>query len=149
MPQENVPTTSQEVNSEEMAMHFGLPPPEPLYLSGGNISENWKKFKQKFTNYEIATGINKKESATRVVTLLTVIGNDAIDVFNTITWNAEGDDAKIDKVLQKFEEHCEPKKNVSYERYKFFSRAQESGEAIDQYVTVLRKLSVTPVNLEH
>ena len=149
MPQENVPTTSQEVNSEEMAMHFGLPPPEPLDLSGGNISENWKKFKQKFTNYEIATGINKKESATRVVTLLTVIGNDAIDVFNTITWNAEGDDAKIDKVLQKFEEHCEPKKNVSYERNKFFSRAQESGEAIDQYVTVLRKLSVTPVNLEH
>ena len=40
MSQENVPTTSQEVNSQEMAMHFGLPPPEPLDLSGGNISEN-------------------------------------------------------------------------------------------------------------
>ena len=143
MSQENVPTTSQEVNSQEMAMHFGLPPPEPLDLSGGNISENWKKFKQKFTNYEIATGINKKETATRVATLLTVIGNDAIDVFNTITWDAEGDDTKIEKVLQKFEEHCEPKKNVSYERYKFFSRAQESGETIDQYVTILRKLSET------
>ena len=132
MSQENVPTTSQEVNSQEMAMHFGLPPPEPLDLSGGNISENWKKFKQKFTNYEIATGINKKETATRVATLLTVIGNDAIDVFNTITWDAEGDDTKIEKVLQKFEEHCEPKKNVSYERYKFFSRAQESGETITE-----------------
>ena len=141
MSQENVPTTSQEVNSQEVAMH--LPPPEPLDLSGGNISENWKKFKQKFTNYEIVTGINKKESATRVATLLTVIGNDAIDVFNTIAWDAEGDDTKIDKVLQKFEEHCEPKKNVSYERYKIFSRAQESGETIDQYVTVLRKLSET------
>ena len=143
MSQENAPTTSQEVNSQEMAVHFGLPPPEPLDLSGGNISENWKKFKQKFTNYEIATGINKKESATSVATLLTVIGNDAIDVFNTITWDAEGDDTKIDKVIQKFEEHCEPKKNVSYERYKFFSRAQESGKTIDQYVTVLRKLSET------
>ena len=100
MSQENVPTTSQEVNSQEMTMHFGLPPPEPLDLSGGNISENWKKFKQKFTNYEIATGINKKESATRKATLLKVIGNDAIDVFNTITWDAEGDDTKIDKVIQ-------------------------------------------------
>ncbi|XP_068687738.1 uncharacterized protein [Montipora foliosa] len=136
MSQENVPTTSQELNSQEMAMHFGLSPPEPLDLSGGNISENWKKFKQKFTNY-------KKETATRVATLLTVIGNDTIDVFNTITWDVEGDDTKIEKVLQKFEEHCEPKKNVSYERYKFFSRAQESGETIDQYVTVLRKLSET------
>ena len=43
----------------------------------------------------------------------------------------------------KFEEHCEPNKNVSYERYKFFSRAQESGESIDQNVTILRKLCET------
>ena len=85
MSQKNVPTTSQEVNSQQMAMHFGLPPPEPLDLSGGNISKNWKKCKQKFTYYEIATGINKKESAIRVATLLTIIGNDTIDVFNTIT----------------------------------------------------------------
>lgn len=28
-------------------------------------------------------------------------------------------------------------------RYKFFSRAQESDEIIDQYVTVLRKISET------
>ena len=32
---------------------------------------------------------------------------------------------------------------MSYERYKFFSRAQESGETIHQYVTVLRKLGET------
>ena len=115
-----------------MAMHWGLPPPEALDLSGGNISANWKKFKQKYTNYEIATGISSKDSATRVATLLTVIGNDAIDVFNTLTWDEEDIDKKIEKVLLKFEEHCEPKKNVSYDRYKFFSRAQESGESIDQ-----------------
>ena len=132
-----------EENTPEMAMHLGLPPPEALDLSGGNISANWKKFKQKYANYEVATGISSKDSATRVATLLTVIGNDAIDVFNTLTWDEEGDDKKIEKVLLKFEEHCEPKKNVSYERYKFFSRAQESGESIDQYVTILRKLCET------
>ena len=117
-----------------MAFHLGLSSPEPLDPRGGNVSENWKKFKQKYTNYEIATRINTKESATRVATLLTVIGNDAIDVFNTLTWYAEGCDKNIDKVLEKFEEYCEPRKNL-------FSWAQESGETIDQYVTVLRKLS--------
>ena len=137
----NENTHQEDITGDGAAL--GLPPPEPLDLSGGNVSENWRKFKQKYTNYEIATGINTKESATRVATLLTVIGNDAIDVFNTLTWDAEGDDKKIDKVLQKFEEHCEPRKNISYERFKFFSRAQESGETIDQYVTVLRKLSET------
>ena len=96
-----------------------------------------------YANHKIATGISSKDSANRVETLLNVIGNDAIDVFNTLTWDEEGDDKKIEKVLLKFEEHSEPKKNVSYERYKFFSRAQESGESIDQYVTILRKLCET------
>ena len=32
---------------------------------------------------------------------------------------------------------------MNYKRYKFFSRAQESDEIIDQYVTVLRKISET------
>ena len=99
--------------THEMASHLGLPCPETLDLRGGNDSENWKKFKQKKTNYEIATGVNTRESATRVAKLLTVIGNDAIDVFNTLTWDTEGDDKKIDKVLEKLEEDCEPKKNVT------------------------------------
>ena len=47
---------------------------------------------------------------------------------------------KIDKVLEKLKEYYELRKNVTYERYKFFSRAEESGETIDQYVTVLRRL---------
>ena len=122
-----------------MAFHFGLP--SRNHSNCGNVSENLKKFKQKFTNHEIATGINTKESATRVATLLTVIGNDAVDVFNTLPGDEEGDDKKIDKIIEKLEEFCEPRKNISYERYKFFSRAQKSGETIDQYVTVLRKLS--------
>ena len=76
---------------------------------------NWKKFKQKYAKFETAAGISWKDSATRVATLLTAIGNDAIDVFNTLTWGEEGDEKKIQKVPLKFEGHCEPKKNVSYE----------------------------------
>ena len=91
-----------------MAFHFGLP--SRNHSICGNVSENLKKFKQKFTNHEIATGINTKESATRVATLLTVIGNDAVDVFNTLPWDAEGDDKKIDKIIEKLEEFCEQEK---------------------------------------
>ena len=45
--------------------------------------------------------------------------------------------------IEKFQEHREPRKNVNYKRYKFFSRAQESDETIDQYVTELRKMCET------
>ena len=52
--------------------------------------------------------------------------------FFTLAWDAEGDHKKIDKILEEFEEHCDPRKSVSYKRYKFFSRLQESGETIDR-----------------
>ena len=122
-----------------MAMNQGLPPPKSLKLNSGNISTNWKKFKQRYLDYEIATGINEKNNATRVETFLTVDGNEALDVYDTLIWDNEGDDKKIDNVLEEFEEYCEPKKNVSYERYVSFSRAQESNKNIDQYVTTLKK----------
>ena len=59
-----------------MAINFGPTPPQTLDLNSGNVSANWKKFKQKYFNYEIATGISKKGDAIRVATLLTVIGNE-------------------------------------------------------------------------
>ena len=86
-----------EENTPEMVMHLGLLPPEALDLSGGNILAKWKKFKQKYADYEIVTRISSKDSVTRVATLLTVIGNDAIDVFNTLTWDEDGNDKKIEK----------------------------------------------------
>ena len=49
-------------------------PPDPLQLSKGNFSQNWKRFKQKWTNYELATGIFRKEDQVLVATFLTVIG---------------------------------------------------------------------------
>ena len=83
---EEIQQATEDVeNTPDMAMHLGLPPPESLDLSGGNISANWKKFKQRYANYEIATGISSKDSATRVATLLTVIGNDAsLLMFSTL-----------------------------------------------------------------
>ena len=84
-PQLNNGNTSQEdiVITPEIALHLGLPPLEPLDLSRENILESWRKFKQKYANSEFAIGINTKESATRVATLVTVIANNAINVFNT------------------------------------------------------------------
>ncbi|CAH3142510.1 unnamed protein product, partial [Porites lobata] len=44
-------------------------------------------------------------------------------------------------VLQKFAAYCQPLKNVPFERYKFYSRMQESGESYDHYRTALRQLA--------
>ena len=78
----------------------------------------------------------------QVATLLTVIGEEAREVFGTFTdWTNEGDDNKIEPVLQKFAEYCQPRKSVPFERYCFNRRVQESGESYEYYRTALRKLS--------
>ena len=69
-----------------------------------------------------------------MATLLTVVGEEAREVFATFTDCAEGDDEKIASVLEKFAAYCKPRKSVPFERYCFNKRAQESGEPYEQYV---------------
>ena len=73
----------------------------------------------------------------QVATLLTIIGEDARDVYSTFD---ETDNDKIAPVLQKFEEYCQPRKNVPFERYRFNKHAQEAGETYDQYKTFVGRL---------
>ena len=125
-----------------MASGYPLPPPPPLDIHGTQAADNWKKFKRAWTNFSLAIELNKKPEPVQVTTLLTVIGEEAREVFATFTgWAEEGDDAKIVPVLGKFAAYCEPRKSVPFERYRFNKRAQEPGESYEQYRTTLRKLS--------
>ena len=125
-----------------MASGYPLPPPPPLDIHGTQAADNWKKFKRAWTNFSLATELNKKPEPVQVATLLTVIGEEAREVFATFTgWAEEGDDAKIVPVLGKFAAYCEPRKSMPFERYRFNKRAQEPGESYEQYRTTLRKLS--------
>ena len=125
-----------------MASGFNLPPPAPLEIHDQNAAEKWKKFSLAWNSYSLATELNKKSQAVQVATLLTVIGEEARDVYSTFTdWAEEGDQDKISPVLQKFATYCQPRKNVPFERYRFNRRTQDVGESYDQYKTALRKLA--------
>jgi hypothetical protein len=54
-------------NSKERIININLPFPQKLDFRG-NIATNWKRFKRMWTNYEIATGLDKKEGKTRTAT---------------------------------------------------------------------------------
>ena len=89
-----------------------------------------------------SNGPDRKGEAIQVATLLTVIGEEAREVFSTFSdWAAEVDDAKIGPVIDKFEQYCLPCKNVPFERYCFNLRTQEPGETYDQYRTALMKIA--------
>ena len=44
-------------------------------------------------------------------------------------------------MLAKFDEYCEPRTQVIYERYRFNNRKQEPGESIAAYLTELRMIA--------
>ena len=54
---------------------------------------------------------------------------------------SDTDQSKNQPVLQRFAAYCQPLKNVPFERYKFYSTMQESGESYDHYRTALRQLA--------
>ena len=124
-----------------MASGFMLPPPPSLEIHDANAAEKWKKFLLAWNNYSLATKLNNEDEAIQVATLLTVIGEQARDVFKTFQFTREADKQKIQPVLKKFKEYCEPRKNIPFERYLFNKRVQEPGEAYEQYRTELRKIA--------
>ena len=124
------------------AGHYTLLPPSPLEIHSEGAGERWKRFQQAWDNYALATGLSEKGEDVQVATLLTVIGEEACEVDFTFTgWEHVDDHKKIQPVLKKFRQYCEPQKNIPFERYRFNRRCQEAGESYDHYRTALRKLA--------
>ena len=123
------------------ASHGLLTVPQPLEIHDSQAAEKWKRFKRAWANYALAIGLDEKTQKVQVATLLTVIGEEAREVFATLSWPTASDESKINKVLEKFKQYCQPRQNVPFERYRFNRRMQEPGESYDHYRTALLKLA--------
>ena len=116
-----------------------ISPPPSLQLAG-DIAGNWRKWKQRFQLYLQAIGKEDSSSKMKNAILLTVAGNDTIELYNTFTFNAQQQEEdqttpKYDQLIKKMDDYCEPKKNETYERYIFRLRVQIENEPIDQFIT--------------
>ena len=63
-----------------------------------------------------------------------------MEVYNTFVLD-EAEQNIIEPLIEKFEQYCTLKENVTFERHVFNTRSQGPGEIIDSYVTELRKLA--------
>lgn len=106
----------------------------------GNLAENWSKFKQRFMLYLEATEKISKPDKLKVALLLSSMGDECIEIFNTFKLSTE-DSNKFDTVLQNFDSYFEPKKNTVIARYKFFNCVQQENETVDSFVTNLKNLA--------
>ncbi|PIK34001.1 hypothetical protein BSL78_29182 [Apostichopus japonicus] len=102
----------------------------------GNLAENWRK--QMFLLYISASGIAAKTDEVKSAALLHVPGEDAVEIYNSFQWQEAGDEKTLNKLMEKSEEYCAPRKNVTWERHIFNTTNQKQHETIDYYVTELR-----------
>ncbi|KAJ8981588.1 hypothetical protein NQ317_002616 [Molorchus minor] len=113
--------------------------PATLDLNG-NLSENWRRFKQNYSFFMKASEKDSKSSDIKASILLSLAGEEAVELFNTFGLS-EADSLEEEKILDAFEAYCNPKKNVVYERYKFYKRDQLEGENFEQFLAEIKKLS--------
>lgn len=92
-------------------------------------------------NYEIASRCREESKEFRTATLLTCIGQEALEVYDGLAFESEAQKMDIDVILLKLEEFCVGATNEIYERYRFNKRDQEAGESIESYLASLRSLA--------
>jgi hypothetical protein len=106
-------------------------------------SENWKKFLMAFEIYLVASEKDRKSEKLKVNLLLNCAGAEAIEEYSHFVYN-EGESAECFKdICKKFEELCKGERNVIYERLVFNQRNQKEGERMDNFVSELKRLSLT------
>nr|CAI5854601.1 unnamed protein product [Callosobruchus analis] len=59
-------------------------------------------------------------------------------IFNTFAFEADQKRHKLKIVLEKFDKYFLTKRNISYERFNFFTRKQMPTESFEEFVTDLK-----------
>ena len=110
-----------------------LSPPGVLSLDG-YITEKWKRWKQSFDIFSLASSLSGKDAKVQAATFLHVAGPEALEVYNTfspgMTTMTRARSIKSSKILTSIA-------TLKRIRHKFNMRNQQPGESIDQYVTEL------------
>lgn len=132
---------SENQDQKQRKMSDYLNKVEKLKMDG-NLSENWRRFKRYFNIYMSAGELNTKSDETKINLLLNAVGEEAVEVFDTLALTAE-QNRDYNAVLQAFETFCIGKKNIVYERFMFYQRKQKDGEPFDSFLVDIKKLART------
>ena len=91
----------------------------------------------------VASGKINKSDPVKAATFLHIAGPEALEVFNSMTFENAGDEKRLEKLIEQFEAYCIPRKNVTWERHVFSSQTQQPRETVDKYVKNLHNKAKT------
>ena len=113
-----------------------LQQPEPFDFKAPDA---WPKWKRRFEQFRVASGLSTADAEQQVNTLLYSMGEEADDVLSSTNVTAE--ERKVyATVMEKFEGFFKVRKNIIFERARFNRRNQLEGETAEKYITELYRL---------
>lgn len=115
--------------------------PDPLRVTGSDIADNWRRFKDQWLNYVVAADLSDASSEKRAAVFLTCVGSEAYDVFRAMHFASDDDRKQIEHIITGFETFCVGAVNETYERYRFNKRTQDVGERFDVYLGEIRRMA--------
>ena len=136
--EESIPSTSTAGDHSGHSIP-GIRPPQPLNIDS-NVTENWKLFRQKWTNYAIITNLNKHNDQYQVALFLHTLGDEALRVYNGFHFTSSEEYRKVDEILSKFDSFAIGEVNETYERFVFNKRTQKEGESFESFHAAIRTL---------
>ena len=80
----------------------------------------------------LASGAAEKDQSVQCVTLLHMIGEESLDIYNTFTFSQD-EVNKIQPLIQKFDPYFAPKKNITYQRH-LFHTGTKNGRSFDNFL---------------
>ncbi|UYV81592.1 K02A2.6-like [Cordylochernes scorpioides] len=117
-------------------------------LKLSRAAENWRLFKSKWDNYQVATELNKKDNLLIYLPYSVCLSQHSYHslekIVSTYFLNLdlkEDEKNSLPKIIEALNNHFTPQKNAIHEWYIFNTSNQEENEGIDSYTNRLRGLA--------
>jgi len=129
------PPATSGTTTRALMFTSNFPVPAPMNVKGDPVN-NWEFFRQQWTDYEVATGLDQQEQKIRLATFRSLMGKECLQIFLNLKLDAE-QQGNVEACIQALEAYFKPKRNVVYERYQFNMCTQLPEETIDSFVNRL------------
>ena len=129
--------SGEQVRDYQRMAQLRLEPPEPFNF---RTPDDWPRWKRRFEQFRIASGLAGSAAAQQINTFLYCIGEEAEAVLTST--NVTEDERKVyDTVVTKFDGFFKVRRNVIFECARFNRRYQHEGETAEQYIMELYRLA--------
>ena len=111
----------------------------------GNIGEfdpskeDWKTYLSRLKFYFIANDV--EDPGKQKAILLSVAGPELYKLASSLISPLEPNQVNFDELVEQLNNHYDPKKSISVQRFKFNSRVRKPGESVSTYIAELKKLA--------